>query len=728
MKNCSFTLKCGECDKVEISLSLCQNCSQILCRLCDQRIHNKGYRALHERINLSEHRLKIPSKSNHEIPYFSYELYQEKELSGKLKRIFSFLLENTKKGKPIQKVTEIFKMCSFHEKESFEELFEESGNHSIFVVTTRTFGDHPSFTYLSLKLEEISIESITWVIISLNEDKIQPTDSLVISRLKEFFGIKMSMKEWKGLLEGLSSMKEQNFQLNLYKNELGKLRLKTIREEEYLFSVDDTEMQCYEDISVVEPQDRDYQQLRDYMISFFNETDKNQGKDEQGKWFSSVENNQSGISTTDSALRKLFERDKIHRAIPGGRYGCALMLKHVGPESIRKLSLGRLLSLVGQALNDKFLVHFKTLIILNTKDEETDRKNKIEEIKDAQSKILALLKDLGKEGSTLAQLPLLINERLGRSFDFQAMGFSKLKTFLETLEPKIMLKKSGINHLLVSYNFDLDNQNEPNSNETSEKTQRFFDCTRINRPFRPNKFFTLKPNGLPKPFQPLIKGRDGQDHKKSFSNIQDYFTNISVMLLKVLEEYKYGIESDLLHQLLNKELKATFDPQIFNCKDFKDFLLLNFEDYLDIELKRDNREDDPEKKGYLCFFVFPKIYKSKPNTSSFLRKTCDKHREETSAMNHFACDHSCSCISRGESQLESSISRLSIDLRKDRNHSGIEEGEGGFEFALLSPVYSQSNTILGNERGREAGKEDSYSFDNKSLQFINYLIDEDEGD
>lgn len=64
-----------------------------------------------------------------------------------------------------------------------------------------------------------------------------------------------------------------------------------------------------------------------------------------------------------------------------------------------------------------------------------------------------------------------------------------------------------------------------------------------------------------------------------------------------------------------------------------------------------------------------------------------------------------------------------------------QEGKlfNGFEFAVVSPVYSHSNTLLGDEDAEPIGIENDNNenkgidLDDRSLQFINFLVkDSDE--
>ena len=53
----------------------------------------------------------------------------------------------------------------------------------------------------------------------------------------------------------------------------------------------------------------------------------------------------------------------INKAIPGGRYGCAQLLKCCGPLPLRSCSLGKLSLFVQEAIQKEVLVYYKTLLI-----------------------------------------------------------------------------------------------------------------------------------------------------------------------------------------------------------------------------------------------------------------------------------------------------------------------------------------------------------------------------
>ena len=67
-------------------------------------------------------------------------------------------------------------------------------------------------------------------------------------------------------------------------------------------------------------------------------------EDEDAKWISSIDN---GLTKDQLAGKPRSNSHEDHqfdnvRAIPGGRYGCAQFVKICGPETLKRLSLGKI--------------------------------------------------------------------------------------------------------------------------------------------------------------------------------------------------------------------------------------------------------------------------------------------------------------------------------------------------------------------------------------------------
>lgn len=149
------------------------------------------------------------------------------------------------------------------------------------------------------------------------------------------------------------------------------------------------------------------------------------------------------------ALLKVLQNQNIDRAIPGGKYGAALMLKNCGNEALQSQSLGRLVALVSQALKNELLIHIKTFIVLNSKNSNELSKDKFETLQKFKEQILEILYQSPDSTMTLAQLPSAIQEKYGEIPDLPAFGYPKLKNYLQTLDDVVTLQVINKNHIKV---------------------------------------------------------------------------------------------------------------------------------------------------------------------------------------------------------------------------------------------------------------------------------------
>mmetsp|Transcript_32892 Transcript_32892/g.29775 ORF Transcript_32892/g.29775 Transcript_32892/m.29775 type:complete len:145 (-) Transcript_32892:1456-1890(-) len=80
-------------------------------------------------------------------------------------------------------------------------------------------------------------------------------------------------------------------------------------------------------------------------------------------WSSSVENVLNRTNNNSKNTQQKVSDDV--RAIPGGRYGCAQFVKLCGPDAFKKLSIGRIILFVQEAINKGMLKYERTLLIRN---------------------------------------------------------------------------------------------------------------------------------------------------------------------------------------------------------------------------------------------------------------------------------------------------------------------------------------------------------------------------
>lgn len=112
---------------------------------------------------------------------------------------------------------------------------------------------------------------------------------------------------------------------------------------------------CYEDQQSVSSEDEDFQNFKDFVEDFF---DPSNEMDQENIILQKQEEQKQNI-------QKLLKNKNLTKAIPGGMYGCALMLKNSEWKKLKKLSLGRLHALIKTALDKQIIDHYKTLIIKN---------------------------------------------------------------------------------------------------------------------------------------------------------------------------------------------------------------------------------------------------------------------------------------------------------------------------------------------------------------------------
>jgi hypothetical protein len=91
-----------------------------------------------------------------------------------------------------------------------EKILEVAELEGIIHKTKRYFLNIKTLCFISLKLEIVSHECITWVLASLKSDEMTPTEKAVQSRIKEAFAHKISPSLWDYFLESFQAVKKVN--------------------------------------------------------------------------------------------------------------------------------------------------------------------------------------------------------------------------------------------------------------------------------------------------------------------------------------------------------------------------------------------------------------------------------------------------------------------------------------------------------------------------------------
>jgi hypothetical protein len=167
-------------------------------------------------------------------------------------------------------------------------------------------------------------------------------------------------------------------------------------------------------------------------------------------WLSSVDrpldNSRSVNSQNEINAEKMLASKGHNRAIPGGKYGCALMTKRCGPKKLRQKSLGRILALIKRSLDQGVLNHWKTLLVKNNSKPNIDSSVRDQNVYECSRNVIELLRE-HQDGVSLAQFKQYYNRKFqNKPFDIDTLQFTKLTDFLKTMEEYVVIEKRDKNN------------------------------------------------------------------------------------------------------------------------------------------------------------------------------------------------------------------------------------------------------------------------------------------
>lgn len=115
------------------------------------------------------------------------------------------------------------------------DLIDKSEDLGIIHQTRRNFASMKTLSFVSLQLDLISHECVYWVLTSLRNDEMTPTERAIQSRIKEAFAFKINSSLWECLMEsmGQSDVKrteETSGYQRYVKDVSGKLKVVTVKE------------------------------------------------------------------------------------------------------------------------------------------------------------------------------------------------------------------------------------------------------------------------------------------------------------------------------------------------------------------------------------------------------------------------------------------------------------------------------------------------------------------
>lgn len=715
--------RCDECEKEAKTVLFCSNCVEFLCEDCDARIHNKGTRVSHLRFVHSNEFYHEKSPSKFLITFFTSQMVkiegntiqdvmrkfiQEKLIKEASKGILQIELEKL--------ATELGKEYQMNDHKALYWI-EKQSEIGLWNLNVRIFDSCTESRFISLNLSTVSVQAIIWVLMSIKNDCMQPTETLIHSRFKECFNVKVTIKDWKLFIEEVTVNFKLLKKMNRYKDIFGEVDVQTTNEGVVIFTIKNNSWP-YEDLLKVDPENFDYREFLNFIDTYLADSLIKPEED----CYLSAENKKKNQSDYHTLMKKksyssgnsfYSEFNKIKesydkKSVRGGKYGCAMMVKNCGTERLKHLSIGHLIALISLALHQQIIIHHKTLIIKNTKKKEENSLEREAIIRNVQRIIIEILTENNKKGVTLAQLPFFISRKMGKTFNFEELGFPKLKNFLVTLEDKILLEKSHNNHIKIflkgcqptdpsKHYFEPGELNNESQEKCLSEKVLGGDYTLGDK-----KQGSLKPN----PFDvktKKINQNDFYDHKKSYSTYQQYFQSVEAELVTILNRYRCGIELSRLEKLLST-YKYNYSFNSNRQEDFQDFLINNFDQYLQIIVSR------KKYQGKYVLIVYPRSF-------GFINNQTQRFNEYGFAQNFEEQQRN-----YGTHLLESSFSSSqtsSVNKKKDSFFKG-------FEYQIISPIPSPSTTNLypaeDSEPEQDPEYEDENNADSNSFQNIRKLI------
>ncbi len=236
----------------------------------------------------------------------------------------------------------------------FAQRLQEAEEKQLVTVTKRQFGNRPTQRFVSLRLAGVSLESLSWVLRSLERDEMTPVERAVQSRFKESFGLKLSSADWKKVLDALKSPgtippaeTAQSMKLEFDVTELndpagGKTSCIYPKGKVSFYIVTIDHRWAAVDMNL-RPTDIDQEKFKEFyafLEGYFRPT------------------------TAAAAAEEDSKEGAEERCVPGGRYGCAQFVKACGTPRLRVCSLGQLSQFIQFAINEDVLCYQKTLLVL----------------------------------------------------------------------------------------------------------------------------------------------------------------------------------------------------------------------------------------------------------------------------------------------------------------------------------------------------------------------------
>lgn len=356
----------------------------------------------------------------------------DEELQFKVDKVCNWMLNYLKsfaeKGK-ISLVYSQFQSAAISEVQlscdQVTELVTYLSEQKLIIVVEKQFTVDLKQKFISLRLNQLSVEVLSWVVNSLKLDEMLPTERAILARLKDTFDYKPSQDQWSEFIDTFKTPHKAAYHqstFSLFASQDSHFRLKKYRDsslntETYLIYPIDENWKAYDK----------YLKSGDVLNEKTTET--------WGEF-------------KDFFFTHFSEGNYEENAIPGGRYGCAQFLKHFGSDGLKELSVGKLNYLVQLAIDDDLLRYQKNLLVWSQclkLGNENDVQGKVRRVEECLKVILNKF----KEGISLAQLPGVLSGYIDFHLDLQELGYAKLKDLVLGVDGVKIVKKSNKHQFAV---------------------------------------------------------------------------------------------------------------------------------------------------------------------------------------------------------------------------------------------------------------------------------------
>jgi len=590
----------------------------------------------------------------------------------RVKEIESFVLkeltQTAKMGEPlilkevmIGKIQKTFQIGDMQ----VELLMSDFQSRELIHSVIRKFLNYSPYHYFGLLLKGLDVASLIYVLKSIKNDRMTPTEKLILSRIKECYGLKIDQNQWKSILTSISSSQSAD--------PMHPLKLKQISdpvtqmETHAIYLTNEDWIQ--EDQGEVDYSSNEWILFERFLNEFFKDEQKEipmEVSQRRGsRWNSSVENILSKTCFENDHEKSLSNSGET-KAIPGGRYGCVQFLKYCGPEGLKSQSLGKLSLLVQAAINKGIVKYHKTLLIKNTsyQEETADSRNNL----DFESEILHSLNEQRKNklistvrealleilmenstGIALAQIPFQLKRKLKMSVDFQELGYAKLKDFLASMKNLITFEASNSNHIIVKLKNPVTMRSYPSSKNTSMRKDN--SAYNVSRNISKN-------NSNVKNYNNNNRVQPNYGYNQPIPiNKNAIISKVLFYLEQFLKQRPQGTSIQDLYQKLASQVEIEKILKLIECANFYDFLIHYAENLVVI---------GAAKNGYT---IYPKIFGSFYPNTNMNKNGASQSQNQTFERSFMSDDYYVNEESKGYPEFKC------FDRTSDRTQKFLNENE-----------------------------------------------------